>query len=166
MTEADFKALRSDYQALLEKGDLAGALPLIRQCAYWGDLDSQKLAADILLGRTMNHPKADWLALEYLQMAAMNQDAGAMKDLADLYIDGEKCPHSNEKAFYWMNKAAAAGNTDAFDPLGMMYLQGIAVARDLKQAKIWLTKAEAADAPAAKKHLKMLELLEQKTNAK
>lgn len=97
-----------EYKALLEKGDLVQALPLIRQAANWADFDSQVLAERIYLHELYNHP-IDWRAgSEYALLAAMNGDITSMEDLAGLYEKGFGGSQDAAKAEYWKQKAENA----------------------------------------------------------
>lgn len=46
-----------EYRQLMEAGDLPAALPLIRQAAHWGDLESQILAADLYMNTCRIRPR-------------------------------------------------------------------------------------------------------------
>lgn len=151
-------ALKSEYQALLEQGRLGDALPLIRQAAHWADVDSQILAERIYLHELYGHPKKDTAGYEYARLAAMNEDVQSMYDLAKLYLEGQGIEHDSEKALYWLNKAAAAGNLEAMDALGMQYLQARGVERDLAKAQEYFEKAAAGGLKPAEKHLQMAKL--------
>lgn len=163
MNETLIESVKEEYGTLLKHGDLAAAVPLIRQAANWGDLDSQKLAAALFLGKAYGHPVTEKPALEYLQMAALNEDEASMVDLARLYLDGSPTVRSADKAFYWLNKAAQRGFAGAFDLMGMLYLQGKGTACDLEKARFWLEEADAAGDANAKKHLRMVDLKQQKS---
>ncbi|EJW94437.1 TPR repeat-containing protein, partial [gut metagenome] len=100
------KQLKVEYQKCLDQNDLASAMPLIRQAANWGDLEAQILAKNIFLHGWYNHPITHHAALEYAQVAAMNEDVASMFDLFWLYQNGRGIIHDDQKALYWLKKAA------------------------------------------------------------
>lgn len=150
------KQIRENYQQLLADHDLAAAMPLIRQAANWGDLESQILAKNIFLHGLYNHPVTDTAALEYGIMAALNEDVESMYDIAWLYTNGHGCVHDQKKALYWISKAANLKYPPAMDVYGMLFLQGRVVLRNPKEAKRWFDQANSID-PQDKylKHLNM-----------
>ncbi|WP_300913620.1 tetratricopeptide repeat protein [Faecalibaculum rodentium] len=126
-----------EYRQLLEAGDLPAALPLIRQAAHWGDLESQILAADLYMN-TLQDPAQ---ALEYTRLAALNGDTESMLNLGVMLRERREF----DKAFYFIQKAAMAGCTRAYEPLAAMYMMGQGTLRDLQQAKYWNLQGLEAD---------------------
>lgn len=157
------KQLKLEYQQLLDQNDLASALPLIRQAANWGDLESQILAKNIFLHGLYHHPITHHAAQEYALVAAMNGDAASMYDLAWLYQHGKDIAHDDQKALYWLTKAINLEYPDAMDAYGVLLLQGRVVKKDPIQAKQWFEKAYAlATKDQYVKHIKIANLLIEK----
>lgn len=157
--------LKQEYHELLDQHDLAQAMPLIRQAANWGDLEAQILAKNIFLHGLYHHPITHHAALEYAQVAAMNGDASSMFDLAWLYQNGKGIIHDDQKALYWLDKAAKQNEPRAMDAYGMLYMQGRIIQKDPQQAKYWFEKAYALDPnDQYAKHVKMANLLIKKLN--
>ena len=141
MDERIVKETKAEAARLLEQGQIQTALPLIRQAAHWGDLDSQLLAVDLYLHELYGMPKNPFAAAEYVRLAALNGDVHSMFELADMSARGYGMEKDEVKAFYFMNKAAGLGEAAAFDPLGMMYLTGKGTEKNLQKAIFWLNKA-------------------------
>ncbi len=152
--------LKQEYQDLLDQHNLAEAMPLIRQAANWGDLEAQILAKNIFLHGLYHHPITHHAALEYAQVAAMNGDASSMFDLAWLYQNGKGILHDDQKALYWLDKAANQNEPRAMDAYGMLYMQGRIIQKDPYQngkgilhddqkALYWLDKAANQNEPRA-----------------
>lgn len=118
-----------EYKQLLEADNLAAALPLIRQAAHWGDLESQILAARIYTEKVPD--KAE--AYEYTRLAALNGNAASMLSLGQMLRKRQDF----DSAFYFIRKAALAGDTNACEPLAAMYMMGQGTPKDLKQAMYW-----------------------------
>lgn len=75
--------------------------------------------------------------------------ADAMLLLAVAYLQGRGLPASEQLAFDWMSRAAAANHVVAQTLLGEMYLSGIGVERSESLALAWLQKAADAGEPRA-----------------
>ena len=66
-----------------------------------------------------------------------NAEAGDMKaqsSLAYLYIEGDGVPQNDEKAFYWVKKAAAQEDIYAMYNLGYLYWSGKGTSQDYEKA--------------------------------
>lgn len=147
--------LRAEYNRLLET-DVNEALPLIRQAAHWGDLESQKLACDIYNeGRLVT--KDEKLAREYARLAALNGDVSSMVMLADA-LAAEK---DYVSAVYFLRKAADANYSPALDRLAMAALTGKGMEKDPKLAKELIDKADSDDETVSR-HKKMIDLANNK----
>ena len=72
-----------------------------------------------------------------------NAEAGDMKaqsSLACLYQEGDGVPQDDEKAFYWVKKAAAQEDMYAMYNLGYTYLRGEVISEITKKLFIGLAK--------------------------
>lgn len=150
---------KKEISSLLEENRILDAVPLIRQCAHWGDLSSQRLLIDMFLHQTYGMPYEPAAAFEYVRMAALNGDPEAMLELAEMSRDGTGTVQDDERAFYFMKKAAQSGEKRAFDPLAAMLLMGKGTPRNLEEAGQWLARAQAAypEDDSVRKHWKILE---------
>ena len=164
MNEELIQATKKEYNSLLNRHRILDAVPLIRQCAHWGDLESQKLQADMFLNNAYDMPYEPYAAFEYVRMAALNGDPQSMYTLATMFRDGRGTKMDLDKAFYFMKKAAEAGETQAYDPLASLYIMGFGTTRDLDAADKWLNEAEKVKPgdEIAEKHRKMVEGLRRK----
>lgn len=100
--------LKEAIAQLLEKEEIHDALPMMKQAANWGDLESQKRLIDIFLHGKYGIAFDPKNGFAYARLAAMNGDAQAMYEFARLNKEGIGCAKNMEQAFYFMNKAAAA----------------------------------------------------------
>lgn len=153
---------RKEIAALMDAGRILDAVPLIRQCAHWGDLPSQRLLIDMFLHQAYGMPYEPAAAFEYVRMAALNGDPEAMLELAEMSRDGTGTAQDDERAFYFMQKAAKSGEKRAYDPLAAMLLMGKGTHRNLEEAEQWLMKARQAypEDSSVQKHWKLLEGLQ------
>ena len=91
-------------------------------------------------------------SLEEKTEAAEAGDIPLMKELAMLYLDGDddqEIEPDAEKAVYWFQKAAEAGDEEAMFNLGLHYAKGHGTERDFQLAAEWMDKAaEAGDEDA------------------
>lgn len=167
MNEELIQTTKQEYKTMLDAHRILDAVPLIRQAAHWGDLESQKLLADLFTNGDYGLPKDAGVAFEYTRLAALNGDHNSMLALAEMFRDGIGTRKDQDKAFYFFKKAAEAGQTGAYDPLALAYLMGFGTLRDLDAAKKWLDEAEnaAPNDEAVTKHRKMLEGLQKKLAA-
>ena len=151
--------LKAEISRLLESDQTADALPLLKQAANWGDLESQKTLMAMFWEKERGvgyDPKSGY---EYARLGAMNGDPKAMYVVAMMNRDGVGCPKNMEQAFYFMKKAAQAEYPLAYDGLAMLYLNGKGVAKDPLAALDWIRKAkESLDwTPALEKHARLVE---------
>ena len=165
MDERIVKETKEEAAKLLEQGQIQTALPLIRQAAHWGDLDSQLLAVDLYLHELYGMPRNPFAAIEYVKLAALNGDVHSMYELADMASKGYGMNKDEATAFYFMNKAAGLGEKAACDPLGMMYLMGRGTQKDLEKALFWLNRAVESD-PENETYQKHLYMAERKSGIK
>jgi TPR repeat protein len=68
-------------------------------------------------------------------------DAEAQFDAALSYYEGKKVKKDDEKAFFWMGKAAEQGHIKAQFNMGAFYGNGIGVPKDREKAFFWYTKS-------------------------
>ena len=64
-----------------------------------------------------------------------------MNILANCYYYGEGTTKDYTQAFYWLKKAAEAGNSDGMNNLAYCYYYGEGTTKDLEKAKYWYKKA-------------------------
>lgn len=147
-----FNEIKQEADALMAQDRVLEAIPLLKQLGNWGDLDSQKALVQLY--------KEDLIeakdAYSYARLAAFNQDPGSMVDFALMNRDGIGCSKDNEKAFYYLNKAAHMGYEEAYDLLAMMYLMGTGIERDINEAKKWNDQADQSKADVLR-HQKMID---------
>lgn len=141
MDQQILEETKQEAQNLISENRLSEALPLIRQLAHWGDLNSQKELIEIYYNHKYGFERNLPAAFEYARLAAMNQDTDAMVLLAQLLMEGKGCRKDLQTALYFLNKAADAGNVHALDELSMIYLKGIDEPRDLSMASRLIEKA-------------------------
>jgi TPR repeat protein len=58
-----------------------------------------------------------------------------------MYRDGEGVDRNDQRAFFWMEKAARQGHPCHQRQLGRMYEHGIGVEQDHQEAALWYRKA-------------------------
>lgn len=84
-----------------------------------------------------------------LKQKALEGDMNAQNDLAHCYYVGKGVAQSNEKAFFWFNKAAHQGHIVAQFNLGNCFYRGHGTRQDYALAVLWYTKAaESGDKDA------------------
>lgn len=150
--------LKEAIAQLLEKEEIHDALPMMKQAANWGDLESQKQLIDIFLHGKYGIVFDPKNGFAYARLAAMNGDAQAMYEFARLNKEGIGCAKNMEQAFYFMNKAAAARYPFAYDELAVMYVMGQGCQKDIEQARFWNLKAleQLGHTPEIDKHARMI----------
>ena len=77
---------------------------------------------------------------------ALRRDAAAggveaMRDLADMYLNGSGVGRDPEEAVRWLRRAADQGDAVAQNDLGYLYSEGIAVEQDQSEAVRWFRLA-------------------------
>lgn len=162
--ESVIQAAKQEASRLLEAGQVQDALPLIRQAAHWGDIESQMLAADIYSQGLYGVQANPYAAFEYVKLAAMNDQPYYMYELGDMFLNGAGTNADAQKAFYFLNKAANREVKAAYDPLSMLYVNGRGTEKDLDKALYWNGKAleEYPEDLTVQKHARMIEKLRQK----
>jgi len=92
---------------------------------------------DELIGEIL-HAGMSW---EDKIKAAEEGDPDLMVDVAMYYLD--ECDEPDgEKAAYWFEKAANAGNSDAMFNTGLHYAKGFGVERNFEKSLYWMKKAD------------------------
>lgn len=91
-------------------------------------------------------------SIYYDTLASEKGYALSMNNLAHIYynIDGFI---DDDKAFYWYEKGAMAGNENAMNGLGMCYKHGIGTPVNIENALFWLNKAADAQVALANNNL-------------
>lgn len=69
------------------------------------------------------------------------RDPRQQHELGVQYLQGDGVPRDEQKAFYWIHRAAEQGLPEAQASLGMLYGKGYGVARDEAEAIRWFRKA-------------------------
>lgn len=82
---------------------------------------------------------------KYLQLAADQNYAPAIRDLASLYLSGDGVPPDAKKAYTLMKQAADAMDPAAMYRLGLMYEKGLGVPTDLYEALKLVAYAAGAE---------------------
>lgn len=91
-------------------------------------------------------PKDMAKALEYLQLAALQNHTDSQMELGDLYYEGaEGIPKSYVKATEWFMKAATRGNAKAQFRVSVAYLTGDGIGQDIVLGYAWLNLAAAQE---------------------
>ena len=79
-------------------------------------------------------------ALKYYQRAAELNNADALLELYYIYGEGVGVEQDDDKALFYLKKAAESGNQEVFDELAAMALSGQGN-MDAKEAEYWIKKA-------------------------
>ena len=109
-----------------------------------GDASSQHTLG-VLYKRGFSGQKANIKeAVKWLTKSANQGDDLALKELFEMYYDGDGVPKDNKKAIKWL-KERANNSPYAQHQLAMMYEKGEGVTKDYKQMMKWLIKAAKND---------------------
>ena len=95
-------------------------------------------------------------AFTLYEQEAKKENTKAQRALSYLYFNGLGAQKSQERGFYWLNKAAYNLDTTAQYDLGMMYLNGQNMEQKLDKAKFWLERAADLDHPQAQYNLALM----------
>ena len=79
-------------------------------------------------------------AIKYYQRAAELNNADALLELSYIYGEGIGVEQDDDKALFFLNKAAESGNQEVLDELAAMALSGEGN-MDAKEAEYWIKKA-------------------------
>ena len=85
----------------------------------------------------MEKPPADAERFDEIILGAKRGDAKYQYLLGLFYFIGELVPESEEKAFYWYEKAAEQGHIEAQCQTALMYEYGDGVAKNKEKAMQW-----------------------------
>ena len=127
----NFSVLADDIKWLIEKADA-------------GDPIAQNNVGYNYLYGLNGFKKDTDKAIEYLNLAANQEQVNAMTTVGWFYFTGEfGAPKDNEQAIYWNQRASDLGFTVASYNMGFFYYSGfVGLDQDLKQAKkYWLLSA-------------------------
>lgn len=106
----------------------------------------------------MNQCLMDFMSFEQMEEAANAGDPDAMEQLAMAYINGsDEVDEDPEKAYYWLEKCAQAGNSQAMYNLALLTAQGIGTERDFVKAAEWMKKAADAGDEDAEERIEEFE---------
>ncbi len=125
------------------------------------DLMCNSLFGGIVMGRPymedfFERSEREMMSLKEMIEAAEAGDVDCMDELMLLYLNGdEETEPDPQKAVYWMQKMAEAGNSNGMFNLGLHYAKGHGVERDFEKAAYWMAKAEEAGDSDAAVPLKM-----------
>ncbi len=152
--------LKKAIDDLLSKNRIDDAVPMMKQAANWGDLESQRQLMDIYLHEKYGYVYDPKLGYAYARLCAMNEDPEGMYELAKLNRDGLGCTKNEEQAFYFMKKASLCEYAFAYDELAMMLFSGKGTEKNLEQAQYWNLKAleQLGKTPTIEKHKRMIEM--------
>lgn len=140
-----------DYQAarkIFVRGDVVGAMPLLRKAA-----DAGHAPAQVLLAQILDQAEFDREAVDYFRKAASQGDADGEFGLGTMYAGGEGVARDAQEALRWYRLAAGRGHERAILVLALAYLRGdlglTDRRRDDAQARQWIrAAAEKGDAQA------------------
>jgi TPR repeat protein len=108
------------------------------------------VAAAALLGAA-NRPGDE---LDWLSRLAHEGDSGAQLQLGLAYRDGRYGLNPDARTgFYWLDKAAEAGNAYAEDAVAVAYARGQGTEQDLQAARRWWQRSIARGNKTARLHL-------------
>lgn len=161
MDQEILQQTKQEVSSLMEQGKYEDALPLLRQAAHWGDVESQMLSADIYLDGMYGIRANPYAAFEYVKLAALNDQPDYMAILGTMFLEGKGTQKDLNKAFYFLKKAADRQVVSAYDPLAMMYAQGKGCQKDLKEAAHWIEQALEKDGQneTVQKHAELIRKL-------
>lgn len=124
------------------------AITYLRMAAAQKLASAQHNLAIMLLRKDAAANETEAIAL--LSDAADRGFLPSQLELGETYFDGKwTIKPDPEKAFHFMQLAAAKGNASAANYLGVMYESGAGVARDKVQAAQWFEKAARQGEPKA-----------------
>lgn len=140
-----------DYQAarkIFVRGDVVGAMPLLRKAA-----DAGHAPAQVLLAQILDQAEFDREAIDYFRKAAAQGDADGEFGLGTMYAGGEGVARDAQEALRWYRLAAGRGHERAILVLALAHLRGdlglTDRRRDDAQARQWIrAAAEKGDAQA------------------
>ena len=105
-----------------------------------GDADAQALLGWEYYQPRYNTTSNIQQALKWFELAAKQENSGALLALGKIYYSGEQVQVNYERAWVYFNQAARHGEKEAWSNLGLMYANGQYVAADCTKAKEYLEK--------------------------
>lgn len=122
------------------RGDVVGAMPLLRKAADEGHAPAQALLAQIL-----DQAEFDKEAVDYFRKAALQGNADGEYGLGTMYAGGEGVARDPQEALRWYRLAAGHGHDRAILVLALAHLRGdlglTDRRRDDGQARQWIRMA-------------------------
>lgn len=127
------------------RGDVVGAMPLLRKAA-----DEGHAPAQVMLAQILDKAEFDKEAIEYFRKAALQGNADGEFGLGTMYAGGEGVSRDTQEALRWYRLAAGRGHDRAILVLALAYLGGnlglTDRRRDDAQARLWIrTVAETGN---------------------
>lgn len=142
--EDDYRAAEGMYL----RGDIIGAMPVLRTGADKGHAPSQVLLAEILDRAEFNEE-----ALGYYRKAAEQGSAAGEFGLGTMYEAGEGVKKDPQQAYFWYTRSAERGHEPAIIALAAAHIaamRGKATApADGERAGLWILKAAEFNYPPA-----------------
>jgi len=115
--------------------------------------DELSSAYDLCVKALAAYNDKDYIkSIYYDTLASEKGYSLSMNNLAHLYYNTEGFI-DDDKAFYWYEKSAMAGNENAMNGLGMCYKHGIGTPVNIENALFWLNKAAEAQLALANNNL-------------
>lgn len=135
------QCFREASELWLQHEDESAVKCLMRGLAFFPlHVESRDMLGDIYASspRVLDYKKA----FEHRSIAAHLGCTEAQSAIAYMYSDGEGVAKDDQKAFFWMEKAARQGHHPCNQRrLGLMFEHGIGVERNLEKAAFWYQQA-------------------------
>ncbi|MET0732367.1 MAG: tetratricopeptide repeat protein [Casimicrobiaceae bacterium] len=129
-----------DTKALIDRGEYAAALRVLRELAAQGDAEAQYTIGSMYgTGRGVTKNYAE--AVRWIRQAAEKGHAPAQYDLAIMHRDAVGVAKDNAETMRWYRKAADQGFAHAQHNLAIRYERGIGVEQDDAEAARWFGRA-------------------------
>lgn len=129
-----------EARKIFVRGDVVGAMPLLRKAADAGHAEAQVLLAQIL-----DKAEFDTEAIAYFRKAALQGSAEGEFGLGSMYAGGEGTARDEREALRWYRLAAGRGHDRAILVLALAHLRGDLGLTDRRhddpQARLWIMKA-------------------------
>lgn len=129
--------------------DAARAAQYYEKAAKFDHPDAQVALAQLLLSGAEGVPANPAKAINWLKLAARNDNADALFALGRAHEFGTAMPADIQRAALFYKEAALGGNAQAQNALGTMFYEGTVLPKDLKAARQWFdAAAQRGDADA------------------
>ena len=137
-----------EARRIFVRGDVVGAMPLLRKAA-----DEGHAPAQVLLAQMLDQAEFNSEAVEYFRKAAQQGNADGEFGLGSMYAAGEGVPRDAQAALNWYRRAAGRGHDRAILALALAHLRGDLGLTNRKsddsQVRQWIrTAAEKGDLQA------------------